>query len=72
MHYEFNLVSAMATDASWPDSGRTRSRNTGQRCATVSVVWARHKVCAQVAGACDAVYGSDDQSRFWNRIERRS
>jgi hypothetical protein len=49
----------MATDASWPDSGRTRPRNTAQRCATVSVVRARRKACVQVVGALGTVYGSE-------------
>jgi hypothetical protein len=44
--------------AAWPDSGLTRTRNTGQRCATVSVTSPGQKAYAQVTNAHDSIYGS--------------
>jgi hypothetical protein len=44
----------------WPDSGRTTLRNTGQRCAPVSVTPPRQKAYAQVVGSSGTIYGSED------------
>src|SRR5438105_11335879 len=44
--------------AGWADSGRTTSRNTGQRCAPMSVIPPGPKAYAQVTGTRDTVYGS--------------
>jgi hypothetical protein len=47
-----------ADAVAWPESGRTRMLNIGQRCAPVSVTSPGQKASSQVTDARDAVYGS--------------
>lgn len=62
----YHLVSELSIGATpflaqqkiWPDSGRARVSNIGQRCAPVSVTPPGRRASAQLVSACDPTYGS--------------